>query len=372
MPGRKTNNKKLLGWGILKVSIKDGIKKLVNKSNLTFQESQEIMRKIMTGKATNSQIGAILIGLRMKGETVDELKAFTKIMKEHCHQIHPQISGRLVDTCGTGGDKIKTFNISTAAAFVIAGAGIAIAKHGNRSVTSKSGSADVLEQLGLNLKMTPNSVKKNIEQVGIGFMFAPVFHPAMKHAIVPRREIGVRTVFNLLGPLTNPASADAQVVGVYDPTLTEKIANVLNQLGCKEAMVVHGLDGLDEISTIGKTIISWLKEAKVKNLEIKPSDFKMNQTSVKNLKATNPDESAKALFNILYGNYDVHNPKTEIVLINSAAGIIVGGKADDFISGIEIARKSISSGEAYKKLKDLIKKSDGDLSKLEELEVKYG
>jgi anthranilate phosphoribosyltransferase len=352
--------------------IKDGLKKLVNKSNLTYQESQDIMRKIMTGKATSSQIAAFLIGLRMKGETVVELKAFTEIMKENCHQIYPQVKGRLVDTCGTGGDKIKTFNISTAAAFVIAGAGISIAKHGNRSVTSKSGSADVLERLGFNLKMHPEEVKKNIEQVGIGFMFAPAFHPAMRYAITPRKEVGIRTAFNLLGPLTNPASADAQVIGVYDPKLTEKIANVLNQLGCKEAMVVHGLDGLDEISTLGKTIISWLKETKIKTLEVKPSDFKINQTSVEKIKATSPNESAKVLFNILYSNYSLNNPKTEIVLINSAAGIIVGGKADDFISGMEIARKSVSSGSAYKKLKNLIKKSDGDLSKIEELETKYG
>lgn len=354
------------------ISIKKGIEKLVNKSNLTFIESQEIMRKIMAGKATNSQISAILIGLRMKGETIEELKALSEIMKENCCQIHPQVNGRLVDTCGTGGDKIKTFNISTASAFVISGAGVAIAKHGNRSVTSKSGSADVLEHLGINLKMSPEKVKKTIEQNGIGFMFAPIFHPAMKYAVTPRKEIGIRTAFNLLGPLTNPASADAQVVGVYDPRLTEKIANVLNQLGCKEAMVVHGSDGLDEISTIGKTIISWLKNAKVKTIEVKPTDFKINQTNIEKLKTTGPVESAKVLFNILRGNYDLHNPKTEIVLMNSAAGIIVGDKADDFIYGLEMARESISSGAAYKKLKELIKTSDGDLSKIEELEIKYG
>jgi anthranilate phosphoribosyltransferase len=352
--------------------INDVIKKLVNKTDLTFHESQEIMRKIMAGKATKSQISAILIGLRMKGETVNELNAFTQVMRENCRQIQPQVRGRLVDTCGTGGDKIKTFNISTAAAFVISGAEISIAKHGNRSVTSKSGSADVLEQLGINLKMSPKDVEKTIEQVGIGFMFAPVFHSAMKYAVVPRKEIGIRTAFNLLGPLTNPASADAQIVGVYDPKLTVKIANVLNKLGCKEAMVVHGLDGLDEISTIGKTIISWLKDGEIKTLDILPSDFKVNKAKIEDLKATSPDESAKALFNILYSNYDIHNPKTEIVLVNSAAGIMVGGKADDFISGMEIARKSITSGAAYKKLKELIQKSDGNISKIEELESSYG
>jgi len=352
--------------------IKKGIQKLVDKSNLTFAESQEIMRKIMKGEMTNSQITAVLMGLRMKGETVNELNAFTEIMRKNCHQIHPKVKGRLVDTCGTGGDKVKTFNISTAAAFVIAGAEIAIAKHGNRSVTSKSGSADVLEQLGLNLKVSPEFVKKTIEQIGIGFMFAPVFHPAMKYAITPRREIGVRTTFNLLGPLTNPASADAQIIGVFNPDLTEVIANVLKKLGCKEAMVVHGLDGLDEISTIGKTVISWLKENKVKTLHVSPSDFHVKKALSDDIKGTNPKESAKILFNILNGNYDINDPKTQIVLVNSAAGIIIGEKADDFISGMEIAKKSIKSGAAYKKLKELIRKSNGDNSKLEELETKHG
>jgi anthranilate phosphoribosyltransferase len=330
------------------------------------------MRNIMSGNTTSSQIAAFLIALRMKGETTIELQAFTEIMKENCQQIHPQVKGRLVDTCGTGGDRVKTFNISTVAAFVIAGAGIAIAKHGNRSVTSKSGSADVLEKLGLNLKITPKEVKNAIEKVGIGFMFAPVFHPAMKFAVKPRREIGIRSAFNLLGPLTNPALANAQVVGVYNANLTDKIADVLNRLNCKEAMVVHGLDGLDEISTIGKTIISWLKNKKIKTFTIKPSDYKIYQTKLENLQALSVDESAKVLFNILYGNYDINDPKTQIVLINSAAGIIVGGKAENFISGIEIARKSVVSGAAYEKLKDMIRKSNGDLSRLEELETKYG
>ena len=354
------------------ISIKEAIEKIVNKSNLSLIESQEIMRKIMAGKATNSQIAAILIGLRIKEETIEELKAFASIMKENCYQIHPKVNGRLVDTCGTGGDKIKTFNISTASAFVVAGAGIAIAKHGNRSVTSKSGSADVLEYLGINLKMPAEKVKKTIEKNGIGFMFAPIFHPAMKYAITPRKEIGIRTAFNLLGPLTNPASADAQVIGVYDPNLTEKIANVLKHLNCKEAMVVHGLDGIDEISTLGKTIISWLKNEQVKTIEVSPADFEINNSDIKDLKTTGPYESAEVIFNILYGNYSLQNPKTEIVLLNSAAGIIVGGKADNFISGIEIAREAISSGAAYKKLIELIRTSDGDLSKIEELEKKYG
>ena len=351
--------------------IKEAIKKLVNKSNLTIFESQEIMRKIMAGKATNSQIAAILIGLRMKGETVEELAAFTQIMRENCYQIRPQVRSRLVDTCGTGGDKVKTFNISTAAAFVVAGTNIPVAKHGNRSVTSKSGSADVLEHLGMNLDVSPETVESTIEQIGIGFLFAPVFHPAMKYAVAPRKEIGIRTAFNLLGPLTNPAGAEGQIVGVYNPQLTKKIANVLNKLGCQEAMVFHGLEGLDEISTIGKTVISWLKDKRIKTFEAAPSDFNINKAKIGELIATDPEESAKTLFNIIYGN-DLNNPKTEIVLANSAAGIMVGGKAEDFLHGMELARKSITSGSAYKKLKELIRKSNGNMSKLEELESRYG
>jgi anthranilate phosphoribosyltransferase len=352
--------------------IREGIQKLIEETNLTFEESQEIMREVMSGKATNAQIAAFLTALRMKGETVEELIAFATVMKECCRRIYPQVEGRLVDTCGTGGDKIKTFNISTAAAFVIAGAGVAIAKHGNRSVTSQSGSADVLEKLGLNLNIEPEAVQKAIEQVGVGFMFAPAFHPAMKYAVEPRREIGIRTVFNILGPLTNPASANAQLLGVYDSKLTVPMAYALKRLGCEEAMVVHGLDGLDEIATTGKTAIAWLKEGKVATMETTPKDFGVKQARIADIKGTTPDKSAEILFKILNGYCAVNDPKTEVILVNSAAGIIMGGKAEDFSYGMEIARKSIESGAAYRKLKALIKASDGDLSKLEELEAKYG
>jgi anthranilate phosphoribosyltransferase len=352
--------------------IREGIQKLIEETNLTFEESQEIMKEVMSGKATNAQIAAFLTALRMKGETVEELIAFATVMKECCRRIHPQVEGRLVDTCGTGGDKIKTFNISTVAAFVIAGAGVAIAKHGNRSVTSQSGSADVLEKLGLNLNIEPEAVQKAIEQVGVGFMFAPAFHPAMKYAVEPRREIGIRTVFNILGPLTNPASANAQLLGVYDSKLTVPMAYALKRLGCEEAMVVHGLDGSDEIATTGKTAIAWLKEGKVTTMETAPKDFGVKQARIADIKGTTPDESAEILFKILNGHCAVNDPKTEVILVNSAAGIIMGGKAEDFSYGMEIARKSIESGAAYRKLKALIKASDGDLSKLEELEAKYG
>src|SRR3990170_3089046 len=257
--------------------IRESIQKLADRTNLTCEESSEAMIEIMSGKATNAQIAAFLTALRMKGETVEEIAAFAKVMRENCRRIHPTVNGRLLDTCATGGDKIKTFNVSTVSAFIIAGTGIAVAKHGNRSVTSRCGSADVLEQLGFNLKMKPQQVQDSIEQAGIGFMFAPAFHPAMKYAVEPRREIGIRTVFNILGPLTNPASANAQLLGVYDPKLTTPIAYALKKLGCEEAMVVHGLDGLDEISTVGRTAIAWLKEGEVATLETAPRDFGVKQ-----------------------------------------------------------------------------------------------
>jgi anthranilate phosphoribosyltransferase len=343
--------------------IREGIQKLIDGTDLTLQESGEIMCEVMAGKATNSQTAAFLTALRMKGESVEELIAFTSVMRSNCCTIHPKVQGRLVDTCGTGGDKIKTFNVSTAAAFVIAGAGVSVAKHGNKAVTSKSGSADVLEKLGLNINLEPKTV-------GVGFMFAPTFHPAMKYAAETRREIGIRTVFNVLGPLTNPACANAQLFGVYDSKLVVPMAFTLERLGCVEAMVVHGLDGLDEISTIGKTIIAHLKKGNVTKLEFVPSNFGVKTASVADLQSSTPEESAEIIFKIL-GGKTVDDAKAEIVLVNSAAGIIVGGKAENFVEGMEKARESIESGNAYNKLRGLIKASGGNFKKLEELEAKY-
>ncbi len=351
--------------------IREAIQKLIEKTNLTYNESVEVMKEIMSGNATNAQTAAFLTALRIKGETIEELIAFTSVMRENCCQIHPHVHTRLVDTCGTGGDKTKTFNVSTAAAFVIAGAGIPVAKHGNRSVTSQSGSADVLEKLGLNLNMTPKDVQDAIEQVGIGFMFAPAFHPAMKYVAQPRKEIGIRTVFNILGPLTNPACANAQLLGVYDPKLASPLANALNKMGCEEAMVVHGMDGMDEISTVGKTVIAWLKKGEVMELETKPIDFGFEVATVNDLRVSSAEESAEIIMKILSGKM-LDDRKAQIVLVNSAAGIIVGGKAENFKDGLEIARRSIQSGTAYDKLKALIKASGGNLSKIEELEAKYG
>ncbi len=349
----------------------EGIQKLIEGSDLTYEESAQIMSEVMTGKATSSQTAAFLTALRIKGEAVNEIIAFASVMRKNCCQIQPTVKGRLVDTCGTGGDKLKTFNVSTAAAFVIAGAGIAVAKHGNRSVTSKSGSADVLERLGLNLNMEPKDAQLAIEQIGIGFMFAPAFHPAMKYAAEPRKELGFRTVFNLLGPLTNPACANAQVLGVYDSKLVAPLARALKDLGCEEAMVVHGLDGLDEVSTVGKTAFAHLKNRRVFQFEMSPTDFGVKKGKITDLQVATAQESAEAIFNILIDSKR-NERKTDVVLVNSAAGIIVGKKAEDFTDALEIARKSIETGAAYEKLKALIKVSGGDLSKIEGLEAKYG
>ncbi len=351
--------------------IREGIQKLVEGFNLTYEETQTTLKEIMAGEATNAQIAAYLTALRMKGETVEEVTALAEVMRQNCQKIYPQNAGRLVDTCGTGGDKIKTFNISTAAAFVIAGAGISVAKHGGRSVTSKSGSADVLERLGLNLNASPAAVTRSIEQVGIGFMFAPVFHPAMKYAVAPRKEVGIRTVFNLLGPLTNPAGANVQLLGVYDPKLTAPVALALQRLGCVEAMVVHGLDGLDEISTVGKTVISHLKNGEAKTLEVSPKSFGVSQAAAEDLLGSTPQENAELLFQILTAQIAADDPRVEAVLVNSAAGLVLGEKALNFAGGMEVARESLASGAAYKKLKGLIQTSAGDSSKLEELEQKY-
>ncbi len=329
------------------------------------------MKEIMSGQTTDVQIATFITALRMKGETPDEIAALATTLKTFCHRIHPKVHGRLVDTCGTGGDRIKTFNISTTAAFIVAGAGIAVAKHGNRSFTSKSGSADVLERLGFNLTVDPETVKQTIEDVGIGFMFAPVFHPAMKYAAEPRKAIGIRTVFNVLGPLSNPADADSQLLGVYTHELVTPLAHALRRLGCREAMVVHGLDGLDEISTIGRTILAWLRDDEIKTIEMMPRDFGLRRAQLAELQGATPEENAEITFRILTGRDDPNDPKRDIVLINAAAGIIVGGKADVFDEGLELARESIDSGKAYTRLKMLVKASNGDPSRIERLESIY-
>ncbi|MEM2618088.1 MAG: anthranilate phosphoribosyltransferase [Candidatus Hadarchaeales archaeon] len=347
--------------------LQEAIKKLVEFQDLTEEEARGAMREIMTGSATPAQIASFLTALRMKGEKVEEIFALAQTMREFSLKVRPRVGGRLVDTCGTGGDKIKTFNISTCSMFVAAGSGVKIAKHGNRSVTSKAGSADVLEFLGARIDLGPEGVERCIEEVGVGFMFAPVFHPSMKHALGPRREIGVRTVFNILGPLTNPAGAKGQLLGVYHPSLTEIIAGVLRKLGVERAMVVHGLDGLDELSTLGKSKVSELRSGELKTYEISPEQFNLPRARAEDLLGAGVEENAKILLQILKGH---KGPKRDIVLLNSAAAIWAGALVDDLGEGIELAAESIDSGSAYRKLVDFIACTGGDLQKLRALE--YG
>ncbi|MDI6903311.1 MAG: anthranilate phosphoribosyltransferase [Methanocellales archaeon] len=347
--------------------IKSAISKVIEREDLSEEEARKTMEEMMSGVATDAQIAAFLTGLRTKGEKVEEIVAFAKVMREFCSRIDPRVKGTLVDTCGTGGDRIKTFNISTVSAFVAAGAGIPIAKHGNRSVTSKCGSADVLEMCGVNIGLEPKKVEKCIERIGFGFMFAPIFHGAMKYATPVRREIGIRTVFNVLGPLTNPAGARAQVMGVYDPSLTETLANVLKELGTKHAMVVHGLDGLDEISNVGKTKISELCDGNVNTYIMKPEDIGFLHARYEDVKGGDAEDNAVLMIKLLNGG---DGPRGDVILMNSAAAIIVGGRAENFEEGIEIAREAIDSGRAYDILRNLIRATEGDSSKLESLEAK--
>ncbi len=351
--------------------MKEYIQKLVEGVNLTGEEARDAMKRIMSGEATGAQIGAFLAALRMKGETVEEIAAFASVMREFCRRINPKVNSRLVDTCGTGGDRVKTFNVSTSSAFVVAGAGIHVAKHGNRSVTGKSGSADVLEKLGFNLNVEPERVERMIESVGVGFMFAPNFHPAMKHVAGPRREMGIRTVFNLLGPLTNPAGANAQVLGVYSKEWIIPIVEVLKKLGCVEAMVVHGLDGVDEISVTGETVVAWLRDGEISIFRLTPKEFSFEVARPEEVVGVEPEESAELTFRILNDVLPRRDPRRAMTLMNAAAGIVVGGKADDLAYGFDLAEESLRSGAAYEKLKKMIAFSGGDMSKLEELEQKY-
>jgi len=350
----------------------DCIKQVVEGISLSYQEAYETMKEIMAGKATPAQIAAFITALRMKGETIEEISAFALAMREFCIPIKPNVNGRLIDTCGTGGDKIKTFNVSTLAAFVAAGAGVPVAKHGNRSITSRAGSADLLERLGLKLDVGADVVQKAIEEIGIGFIYAPSFHPAMRHAIGPRREIAIRTVFNILGPLTNPANVRAQLLGVFDKTLLEPLALVLRNLGCEEAIVVHGLDGLDEISIVGRTAIAWLRKGEVRIFEVTPEDFGLEKADLASLAVNTLDECVEIAFKMLYCEPDPSDPRLGMLLANSSAALVVGEKADNFRDGVELALESIASGSAYKKLKRLIKIYGGSPSTLEEMEEKYG
>lgn len=323
---------------------------VVEKRDLSQEEMESVMRTIMTGEATQSQIGGFLVGLRMKGETVDEITAAATVMRELA--AHVNVTGpHLLDTCGTGGDGARTFNISTAVAFVAAAAGARVAKHGNRSISSKSGSADVLEAAGVNLDLTPEQVAQCIEQVGVGFMFAPKHHSAMKHAIGPRKEMGVRTIFNVLGPLTNPAGAPNQLLGVFSNQWVAPLAQVLGRLGSKHVMVVHAEDGMDEISIGTATRVAELKDGEVTTYNIAPEQFGIDRSDVSMLAVDDAPQSL-AVIKKVFANEA--SSARDIVVLNAGAAIYTAGLADNIQDGIETAKQVIANGEAAKKLDALV------------------
>ena len=310
------------------------------------------MTEVMDGKVGDTQLAAFLTALQFKNVTVSEIVGAARVMRDKAEKVNAKDS---VDTCGTGGDGADTFNISTTVAFVVAGAGVRVAKHGNRAVSSKSGSADVLKYLGVNIDASLNTVERCIEEVGIGFLFAPLMHKAMKHAAAVRKELGFRTIFNLLGPLTNPANSQAQVLGVFDSKWVTPLAEVLRELGSRHALVVHGFDGLDEITLTGETQIAELKNGKVNNFSFEPKEFGYSLCSVADLKGAEPETNAEIMREILNGS---SGPKTDIVVLNAAAAIYVGGKADSIEKGILVATNSIESGAASKKLEELCRVSN--------------
>ena len=328
--------------------IKEAIKTLVSGESLTEEQAASVMEEIMRGEATSAQFGAFVTALRLKGETVDEIIGMARTMRA---KATPVITNKpVVDTCGTGGDGLYTFNISTAAAFVAAGAGLTVAKHGNRAMSSHCGSADVLEALGVKIDLNAEQVKNCLEEVGVGFMFAPVFHPAMKYAAVPRREIGIRTVFNIIGPLINPAGANAQVLGVAEGLLVEKLALVLRGLGCHHALVVHGEDGLDEITITAKTRVAELKEDSIENYFISPEDFGLSRVELNDLRGSSVSENAILLRKILDG---APGPKRDVVIMNASAVLLAGDRVKTIEQGIVLAEKVIDSGKALGKLEKL-------------------
>jgi anthranilate phosphoribosyltransferase len=329
--------------------IREAIAKLVRSEDLSRAEVELAMEEIMTGQALPAQIGSFLTAMRMKGETIEEIVGAAVIMRKYATRIktgHPVI----LDTCGTGGDESHTFNVSTIAAFVVAGAGIAVAKHGNRCVSSKCGSADLLKELGVNIVTEEHTVSRCLDEIGIGFLFAPVLHKAMQYAAGPRKEIGIRTMFNILGPLTNPANATHQLLGVYDYKLTKPIAQALGELGSKHALVVHGDDGLDEVTTSDSTQVSELKGGKVTSYEITPMEFGIRRSKPEELKGGDASQNAKIAIAVLSGE---KGPQRDIVIMNAGCAIYAADGAKSIKEGIEIAGESIESGEGLKKLEQL-------------------
>ena len=332
------------------MELTQALNSIISKQDLSEQEMQSVMNTIMTGAATPAQIGGFLVGLRMKGESVQEITGAAKVMRELSTKVEVDCEN-LVDTCGTGGDGKNTFNISTCTAFVAAAAGCHVAKHGNRSVSSSCGSADVLEAAGVNLTIKPEQVARAVQEVGVGFMFAPAHHSAMKHAIGPRKELAIRTVFNILGPLTNPAGAPNQVLGVFDKNLLAPLAQVLKNLGSTHVLLVAAEDGLDEISIASETHVAELKNGEIKEYTIKPEDFGMERASLDSLSVDSAEQSLAIINSILAGEQSV---ASNIVVLNSAAAIYAANVVSSLEDGVELAKDVLSSGQAKEKLKELI------------------
>ena len=338
------------------ITMQEAIKAVTEKRDLTAQEMSDTMRLIMTGEATPAQVGGFLIGLRMKGESIDEIAAAAGVMRELASKVEVD-KDHLVDTCGTGGDSSGSFNISTASAIVVAAAGGKVAKHGNRSISSKSGSADVLETAGVNLEISPEQVASCVNEIGVGFMFAPLHHSAMKHAIGPRREMAVRTIFNVLGPLTNPAGAPNQVLGVFSKDLVEPLAHVLKRLGSNHVLVVHAEDGMDEISIAAPTFVAELNDGVVTTYTIQPEDFGMSRADLEQIRATDSAHSLEIIKGI-FNNTD--GPAKDIVCLNAGAAIYAAGLAASLADGVKKAQDVIASGAVAEKLEQLIAKTNAE------------
>ena len=338
------------------MNINEAIKAVISRQNLNEGEMHDVMSSIMTGQTTDAQIGAFLVGLSMKGETIEEITASAKVMRDLATSVKISSDEYLVDTCGTGGDGLGLFNISTASAFVVAAAGGKVAKHGNRSISSKSGSADVLEAAGINLNLNPELISQCIEEIGVGFMFAPAHHSAMKHAIGPRKELAIRTIFNVLGPLTNPAKAPNQIMGVFDKNLVEPIANVLKGLDSRHVMVVHSEDGLDEFSIAKKTFVAELKDGDVSTYSVHPNDFGLNAASLEELKAENANESLALIYDAFAGK---EGAAKDIIALNAGAAIYVSGLVNSLENGINKASEVLTNGSAQDKLDAYISASNG-------------
>lgn len=336
------------------MNVQEALGHLLERRDLSMKDMNDVMRQVMTGDATPSQIGGLLVALRMKGETVDEVAAAAQVMRELASSVKADPAA--IDIVGTGGDSSSTFNISTSCSIVAAAAGVKVAKHGNRSVSSKSGAADLLEAAGVNIELDSDAVARCVEEVGVGFMFAPRHHSAMKHAIGPRREMGVRTVFNLLGPLTNPAGIRRQLLGVYDAAWVKPIADVLNKLDSEHVLVVHGDGGMDEISLSGKSHVAELKNGQVTEYDIEPELYGIKPQSIEAIQVDGPQQSLAMIQSVL-NNED--GAAKDIVLLNSGAALYVGGAVDSIKDGVELARKTLASGAAAEKLKALANFSQG-------------